>query len=72
MDMAIQDEYANLLPEVPLKSRDSGNTRRLDYLGLERHTDRPLLIVESKRPSSRLPESSAPFVLPCQRPEGNE
>jgi hypothetical protein len=37
----------------------SSHTRRfLDYFGLEQDNGRPLLIVESKRPSSELPERS--------------
>jgi hypothetical protein len=45
---APEDGLPNLIPEVPLRSTDRGTTRFLDYLGLERRTDRPLLIVETK------------------------
>ena len=57
------DEYLpNLVPEAPLQSVGRDTTRFLDYLGLERETDRPLLIVESKRPSSKLPGSFVPQI----------
>ena len=38
-----------------MNSVSTETTRFLDYLGLERQTERPLLIVETKRPSSALP-----------------
>lgn len=45
----------NLVPEAPIPSVADGETRYLDYLGLEQRTERPLLIVEAKRPGSPLP-----------------
>jgi hypothetical protein len=39
----------NLIPEQPVTSIDTSRTRFLDYLGFERETERPLLIVEAKR-----------------------
>lgn len=45
----------NLIPEAPIQSVEKKSIRFLDYLGLERDTDLPLLIVETKRPSAPLP-----------------
>ena len=45
----------NLLPEAVVRSVQSGHRRYLDYLGFEAETDRPLLVVETKRPNSPLP-----------------
>jgi hypothetical protein len=50
----------NLVPEAPIASLEKGTIRFLDYLGLERHTQRPLLVVETKRPSAQLPRLSRP------------
>jgi hypothetical protein len=44
----------NMLPEMTVKSIQ-GTKRRMDYFGYERSTYRPLLIVEAKRPSDKLP-----------------
>ncbi len=44
-----------LTPEAPLRSLDRGTIRFLDYLGVERETVKPLLIVETKRLSADLP-----------------
>lgn len=49
------DELPNLIPEAQIQSIESGNTRFLDYLGLTKD-DKPLLIVETKRPNSLLPK----------------
>jgi hypothetical protein len=46
----------NLIPESPVASVSRGTKRRLDYLGIEQETQRPLLIVETKHPGSPLPE----------------
>jgi hypothetical protein len=46
---------SNLIPEAQIQSEESGNVRFLDYLGLCRE-NKPLLIVETKRPNSPLPE----------------
>ncbi len=48
-------DLPNLVPEVPLTSQARGTRRFLDYLGFERYTHRPLLVVEAKRPTSSLP-----------------
>ena len=45
----------NLVPEAPVRSVETGRVRFFDYLGLERETNDPLLIVETKRPSALLP-----------------
>ena len=53
-----RDTYGNtpnLLPEAVVRSVQSGHRRYLDYLGFEAETDRPLLVVETKRPNSPLP-----------------
>ena len=55
MDRNPQDDLPNLLPEASVRSHRTNTIRRLDYLGLEKDTDKPLLIVETKRPSTRLP-----------------
>lgn len=51
-----EDGLGELIPEAPVLSLLSDTTRFLDYLGLERETNVPLLIVETKRPSSVLPQ----------------
>jgi hypothetical protein len=48
-----------LVPEAPIKSEERGTTRFLDYFGLERQTNDPLLVVETKRPKSQLPRLAA-------------
>ena len=45
----------NLGIEIGLKSLATGQRRFLDYLGFERETAVPLLVVEAKRPSLALP-----------------
>lgn len=50
-----EDGLGELVPEAPVLSVLTDTTRFLDYLGLERDTNVPLLIVETKRPSSALP-----------------
>lgn len=56
LDTSPEDGLPNLIPESPIRSVQRGTTRFLDYLGLERQVDRPLLIVETKRLSARLPQ----------------
>lgn len=56
IDSMPDDGVGELVPEAPIHSLLRETTRFLDYLGLERVTDRPLLIVETKRPSSELPK----------------
>ena len=46
----------NLVPETPLRSAGRKTIRFLDYLGFERDTGRPLLVVEAKSPRSQLPK----------------
>ena len=55
MDRSPQDDLPNLIPEASVQSQQTDTIRRLDYLGLEKDTDKPLLIVETKRPSAKLP-----------------
>jgi hypothetical protein len=55
MELSPQNGLPNLIPEAPIESSSAGSTRFLDYLGLEGGGGRPLLIVETKRPSSKLP-----------------
>ena len=55
MDQNLKDDLPNLIPEASVRSQQTGTIRRLDYLGLEKDTDKPLLIVETKRPSAKLP-----------------
>lgn len=55
LDASPEDGLPNLVPEAPIESVQRGTTRFLDYLGLERNTSKPLLVVETKRPSSLLP-----------------
>jgi hypothetical protein len=57
LDQNPEDGLPNLIPEVPVRSTLSGTIRFLDYLGLERNTDNPLMIIETKRPSSELPHT---------------
>ena len=55
MDVSAAEGLLNLVPEMALLSLENGTTRFLDYLGIERQTGAPLLVVETKRPSSALP-----------------
>lgn len=50
------DDMLNLFLESPVKSSFNGRTCFLDYLGIEREGQKPLLIVETKRPNSLLPK----------------
>jgi hypothetical protein len=56
LDTSPEDGLPNLVPEAPVESVERGTIRFLDYLGLERETNDPLLIVETKRRSSPLPQ----------------
>jgi len=60
MDCRPEDGLPNLYLEVPVLSQRTGTIRFFDYLGLERETNKPLLIVETKRPSARLPQAWKP------------
>lgn len=56
LDATGEDGLPNLIPEAQIRSLESGNTRFLDYLGLSGEGSAPLLIVETKRPNSPLPQ----------------
>jgi hypothetical protein len=53
MDFAAHSQ--NLQIEIGVTSTMTGHRRFLDYLGTERESGTPLLVVEAKRPSARLP-----------------
>ncbi len=55
IDQGIENDLPALIPEAPVRSETKDSIRYLDYLGLERATAKPLLIVETKRPSADLP-----------------
>jgi hypothetical protein len=50
-----QDPVGQLLIEQPIRALRASTVKFMDYLGVEGNTDRPLLIVETKRPAARLP-----------------
>lgn len=56
LDLSLEDGLPNLFPEIGVRSEASSTRRFLDYLGIERSTNNPLLIVEAKRPNSPLPD----------------
>ncbi len=60
LDAKPENGLPNLIPEAPIESEEKGTTRFLDYLGFERQTNCPLLVVETKRPSSPLPRLAMP------------
>lgn len=60
LNISPDEGLPNLIPESPVASVSRGTKRRMDYLGIERDTQRPLLIVETKRPGSPLPERKKP------------
>lgn len=68
LDLSLEDGLPNLLPEVAVRSQASGTRRFLDYLGIERETNKPLLIVEAKRPSSALPVLATLPDIPTKGP----
>ena len=55
LDAKPEEGLPNLFPEAPVASSQTGRRRFLDYLGFERMTTRPLLVVETKRPAAQLP-----------------
>lgn len=63
MDTQAGDMGPNLVPEAALTSLERGTRRFLDYLGIERETGLPLLVVESKRPSAELPKLRNPSTV---------
>jgi hypothetical protein len=50
-----EDDMPSLIPEMPISSLEEGRKRYIDYLGINPSTNKPLLIVEAKRPSLGLP-----------------
>lgn len=68
LDLSLEDGLPNLLPEAAVRSEASGRRRFLDYLGIEHVTNNPLLIVETKRPSSPLPVLASPPDIPMSGP----
>ena len=50
----------NLVPESPVDSLRDHERRHIDYLGVDRQNDAPLLIVETKRPGSPPPKFNKP------------
>ena len=63
MNLTADEGLPNLLPEVPVTSSETGRILFLDYFGREITTSEPLLIVETKRPSSGLPRIADPAEL---------
>ena len=49
------DPVGQILVEQPTRERSGRSVKLMDYLGIEGQTDRPLLIVETKRAGARLP-----------------
>jgi hypothetical protein len=49
-------ERSDVAVEMPVRSDERGTVRFLDYFGVDRHSERPLLIVETKRPDDPQPE----------------
>lgn len=49
------DGLPTFVPEAPIESLERGTRRFLDYFGLNPATQKPLIIIEAKRPSLRLP-----------------
>lgn len=66
LDASPEDGLPPLVGEAPIRSSSSGRIRFLDYFGVERETLRPLLVVETKRPSSSLPRLLAVEPTPSQ------
>jgi hypothetical protein len=62
LDCSPEEGLPNLVPESPDASVLKGTRRFLDYLGLERDIQKPLLIVETKRPRSLLPQIREPVL----------
>ena len=56
---------------VRVRAGKEEHKRRLDYLGYDTNTDRPLLIVEAKRPNLQLPSAQAPLALPDAHPSAS-
>jgi hypothetical protein len=55
------DNLPALIPEAPIQSLEHGTRRFLDYFGLTTTTQKPLILIEAKRPSLKLPSDSNPI-----------
>ncbi len=60
LDKKPTEDLPNLVPELSVRPASTERPRFLDYLGFERGTGRPLLIVETKRPRTSLPRTLTP------------
>ncbi|MGD0232001.1 MAG: hypothetical protein ABSC19_16875 [Syntrophorhabdales bacterium] len=60
LDTSREDGLPDLVPESPILSSERNTIRFLDYLGFEKQTDDPLLIVETKRLSAELARTFEP------------
>ena len=68
LELSPDEGLPNMIPELPIASLARGTIRYLDYLGSERETNKPLLLVETKRPSSDLPQRrNASFQFEAER-----
>lgn len=63
LERSPQDGLPNLMPEAPIASSGEGTIRFLDYLGTESGGGIPLMTVETKRPSSRLPRGQTSVAI---------
>ena len=61
---------AGLVSEAPIVSTLDEETRFIDYLGLDRQTEKPVLIVEAKRPGSPLPMRKQPVPATGSKKSG--
>jgi len=59
LEITPDEGLPDLIPEAPIASLTRRSTRFLDYLGADRETRKPLLVVETKRPSSHFPRPSS-------------
>ena len=57
LDKSPTDGFPNLVPEAPILSEEWETIRFFDYLGFEKGPENPLLIVETKRPNTPLPQA---------------
>jgi len=57
-----EEGLPNLYLEAPVASVDTDRVQFLDYLGLERKTGHPALIIETKRPATPLPQLARPAL----------
>ena len=58
-NISFSNEPLSIAPELPVKMTQESETKFLDYLGFDKQTAAPLLIVEAKRPSATLPRGPA-------------